>query len=62
MCILYQTNNFSLRLKKINNIILVDKKNTNKWLAEQMGCTLTIVRKWCTNAYQPPIDTFVKIA
>lgn len=51
MCILYQTNNFSLRLKKINNIILVDKKNTNKWLAEQMGCTLTIVRKWCTNAY-----------
>lgn len=43
-------------------VILVDKKKTNKWLAEQMGCSPTTVSKWCTNACQPPMETFVKIA
>lgn len=43
-------------------VVLVDKKKTNKWLAEQMGCAPTTVSKWCTNACQPPMETFVKIA
>ncbi len=43
-------------------VVLVDKKKTNKWLAEQMGCSPTTVSKWCTNACQPPMETFVKIA
>ncbi|MBP8686056.1 MAG: helix-turn-helix transcriptional regulator [Prevotella sp.] len=43
-------------------VVLVDKKRTNKWLAEQLGCSPTTVSKWCTNVSQPPMDTFVKIA
>ena len=38
--------------KDINRIkvVLVEKKRTNKWLAEQLGCASTTVSKWCTNA------------
>ncbi|MGN0090051.1 MAG: helix-turn-helix transcriptional regulator [Alloprevotella sp.] len=43
-------------------VVLVDKKRTNKWLSEQLGCAPTTVSKWCTNACQPPMETFVKIA
>ena len=30
-------------------IVLVKKKRTNKWLAEQLGVNQTTVSKWCTN-------------
>lgn len=43
-------------------VVLVDKKRTNKWLSEQLGCAPTTVSKWCTNVSQPPVETFVKIA
>ena len=43
-------------------VVLVDKKRTNKWLAEQLRCAPTTVSKWCTNVSQPPMETFVKIA
>ena len=43
-------------------VVLVDKKKTNKWLSEQLGCAPTTVSKWCTNVSQPPMETFVKIA
>lgn len=43
-------------------VVLVDKKRTNKWLAEQIGCSPTTVSKWCTNVCQPPMETFVRIA
>ena len=50
--------------KDINRIkvVLVEKKRTNKWLAEQLGCASTTVLKWCTNACQPPMETYLKIA
>ena len=32
------------------------------WLAEQLGCAPTTVSKWCTNACQPPMETYIKIA
>ena len=50
--------------KDINRIkvVLADKKRTNKWLAEQLGCAPTTVSKWCTNACQPPMETFIRIA
>ena len=34
--------------KDINRIkvVLVEKKRTNKWLAEQLGCAPTTVSKW----------------
>lgn len=43
-------------------VVLVDKKRTNKWLAEQIGCSPTTVSKRCTNVCQPPMETFIKIA
>ena len=43
-------------------VVLADKKRTNKWLSEQLECAPTTVSKWCTNASQPPMETFVKIA
>ena len=50
--------------KDINRIkvVLVEKKKTNKWLSGQLGCATTTVSKWCTNASQPPMETFLKIA
>lgn len=52
------------REKDINRIkvVLVEKKRTNKWLAEQLGKDQGTVSKWCTNTCQPDLKTFVKIA
>lgn len=50
--------------KDINRlkVVLAEKKKTNKWLAEQLGCAPTTVSKWVTNACQPPMETYIKIA
>jgi DNA-binding Xre family transcriptional regulator len=50
--------------KDINRIkvILVEKKRTNKWLAEQLGKDPATVSKWCTNTIQPSLGTLLKIA
>lgn len=49
--------------KDINRIkvVLAEKKRTNKWLAEQLGCAPTTVSKWCTNSSQPPMETYLRI-
>ena len=48
--------------KNINRIkvVLAEKRKTNKWLAEQLGCTPTTVSKWCTNVCQPPMETILR--
>lgn len=43
-------------------IVLVEKKRTGKWLAEQLGKSATTVSKWRSNAAQPDIYTFNQIA
>ena len=50
--------------KDINRIkvVLAEKKRTNKWLAEQLGKDPATVSKWCTNACQPPMETYLRIA
>lgn len=50
--------------KDINRIkvVLVEKKRTNKWLAEQLGKDPATVSKWCTNNCQPTLETLMKIA
>ncbi len=50
--------------KNINRpkVVLAEKKKTNKWLAEQLGCAPTTVSKWCTNSSQPPMETYLRIA
>ncbi len=50
--------------KNINRIkvVLAEKQKTNKWLAEQLDCAPTTVSKWCTNACQAPMETYIKIS
>ena len=43
-------------------VILAEKKRTNKWLAEQLGCAPTTVSKWCTNSSQPSLEIIERIA
>lgn len=43
-------------------VVLVEKKRTNKWLAEQLGKDPATVSKWCTNTSQPDLQTLTKIA
>lgn len=50
--------------KDINRIkvVLVEKKRTNKWLAEQLGKDPATVSKWCTNTSQPSLETLLRIS
>ena len=50
--------------KDINriNVVLADKKKTNKWLAEQLGKDQTTISKWCTNTSQPDLGSLIKTA
>ena len=43
-------------------VVLVEKKRTSKWLAEQLDRNPTTVSKWCTNTSQPPLDTLIQIS
>lgn len=43
-------------------LVLVEKKCTSRWLAEQLGKDETTISKWCTNTSQPDLRTLVKIA
>jgi transcriptional regulator with XRE-family HTH domain len=43
-------------------IVLVEKKKTGKWLAEQLGKNPSTVSKWCSNVSQPDLSTLVKVA
>ena len=43
-------------------LVLVKKKKTNKWLAEQLGVNQATVSKWCTNTTQPDLQTLAKIS
>ena len=49
------------RINRIK-VVLAEKNRTGKWLAEQLGCAPTTVSKWCTNACQPTMETYIKIA
>lgn len=50
--------------KDINRlkVVLVEKKKTGKWLAEQIGKDPSTVSKWCSNTTQPSLDILVTIA
>lgn len=43
-------------------LVLVEKKKTGKWLAEQLGKNPSTVSKWCSNIAQPGLATLVKVA
>ena len=50
--------------KDINRIkvVLVEKKRTNKWLANQLEKDPATVSKWCTNTSQPSLETLLRIS
>lgn len=50
--------------KDLNRIkvMLVEKKKTSKWLAEQLGKDPATISRWCTNVSQPGLDMLIKIA
>ena len=56
--------NYMATNKNINRIkvVLVEKKKTNKWLADQIGKDQATVSKWCTNTSQPGLETLLQIA
>lgn len=43
-------------------VVLVEKKRTNKWLAEQLGKDQGTISKWCTNTCQPDLGNLMKIS
>ena len=43
-------------------LLLVEKKQTGKWLAEQLGKDQTTISKWCTNNSQPDVESLIKIS
>lgn len=43
-------------------IVLIKKKRTSKWLAEQLGVNPSTVSKWCTNTSQLDLACLLKIA
>lgn len=62
---MYETNNDQMeQAKDINRlkVVLVEKKRTGKWLAEQLGKDPATVSKWCTNLAQPGLETLVQIS
>ena len=53
-----------MRGKDLNRLklVLVEKKRTGLWLAEQLGVSNTTVSKWCTNTSQPDLQTLAQIS
>ena len=51
-------------MKDLNRlkVVLVEKKRTSKWLAEELGKNVATVSKWCTNMIQPDLPTLNRIA
>lgn len=51
-------------MNEINRIkvVLVEQKKTGRWLAEQLGVSVTTTSRWCSNATQPDLQTLNKIA
>lgn len=43
-------------------VILAEKNKTNKWLAEQLGKSVTTVSRWVQNKNQPPLNVLTNIA
>lgn len=52
---------FMQNLNRIK-VVLVEKKRTGKWLAEQLGKSNCTVSKWCSNLVQPDLQTLDKIS
>ena len=43
-------------------LVLVEKKRTGVWLAQELGVSPVTVSIWCSNINQPTLPTLSKIA
>lgn len=43
-------------------VMLVEKKRTSKWLAQQLDKDPATVSKWCNNHSQPTLEVLLQIA
>lgn len=50
-----------LKLNRIK-VVLVENNRTSKELANHLGKTVATVSRWCTNEYQPSIETLYEIS
>ncbi|MFC0780181.1 helix-turn-helix transcriptional regulator [Flavobacterium sp. HJSW_4] len=50
-----------LRLNRIK-VVLVENNRSSKELANHLGKTVATVSRWCTNEYQPSIETLYEVA
>lgn len=48
-----------MAVKNLNRIkvMLAERNQINKWLADTLGNDCTTVSKWCTNTTQPRLET-----
>ena len=53
--------NMTYELNRLK-VVLVEKKRTGRWLAEQLGKDPATVSKWCTNSVQPDLQTLSRIS
>ena len=46
-----------ITMNELNRIkvVLVEQKKTGKWLAGQLGVSVTTTSRWCSNSAQPEI-------
>ena len=53
-----------MEVRDINRLklVLVEKKRTAKWLAEELQKAPATVSKWCTNTSQPSLEMLMQIA
>ena len=53
-----------MEIRDINRLklVLVEKKRTAKWLAEELHKAPATVSKWCTNTSQPSLEMLMQIA
>jgi transcriptional regulator with XRE-family HTH domain len=60
----FASNLNNLAMDELNRlkVVLVEQKKTGKWLAEQLGVSVTTTSRWCSNAAQPDLQTLNKIA
>ena len=60
----FASNLNNLAMDELNRlkVVLVEKKKSGKWLAEQLGVSVTTTSRWCSNSSQPDLYTLNKIA
>ena len=57
-------NSLNMAERDLNRLklVLVEKKRTGVWLAQELGVSPVTISKWCSNITQPSLPTLSRIA